>query len=44
MKGCTLMLTRVFVHDWDGALEFYRKTPGLGVSYPSAVTLCDSET
>ncbi len=36
MKGCKLMVTRVFAHDRYGALEFYTKALGLGVTYPSA--------
>ena len=30
MKGCKLMVTRVFAHDRYGALEFYTKALGLG--------------
>ena len=36
MKDCKLVVIRVFVHDWERALEFYTKTLGLGVTYQSA--------
>ncbi len=39
MKGCKRMVTRVFVHDWDGALEFYTTALGRGVTCPSVASL-----